>query len=215
MSTSQAKQLVMKSSRRRKLRKYVVESLEQRRLLASLVEGGELFVSTNDDDNVIDIWIDEEDFLNVEVDGNTVSYPSAGIEHIRVSANGGSDQITIQDSVTQATTLDGGTGDDGIRGGLRADRILGGAGNDKIDGSAGNDVLVGGSGKDSINAGPGNDWVFGDAANSDSGEHADPWDLSILPAPVAAKTGSPERMETTSSLRETHRTKWRGATATT
>jgi Ca2+-binding RTX toxin-like protein len=77
---------------------------------------------------------------------------SAGIDH-------------LLGSLTSASSVDGGAGNDTVTGGAAADTLLGGAGQDTIDGGAGNDSLLGGDGNDSITAGTGNDYIDGGAGN--------------------------------------------------
>ncbi len=72
---------------------------------------------------------------------------------------------TLLGSLTSASSVDGGAGNDTVTGGAAADTLLGGAGQDTIDGAAGNDSLVGGDGNDSITAGTGNDNIDGGAGN--------------------------------------------------
>jgi len=68
-------------------------------------------------------------------------------------------------SLTSASSVDGGAGNDTVTGGAAADTLLGGAGQDTIDGAAGNDSLLGGDGNDNITAGTGNDYIDGGAGN--------------------------------------------------
>jgi len=68
-------------------------------------------------------------------------------------------------SLTSASSVDGGAGNDTVTGGAAADTLLGGAGQDTIDGAAGNDSLLGGDGNDNITAGTGNDYVDGGVGN--------------------------------------------------
>jgi Ca2+-binding RTX toxin-like protein len=72
---------------------------------------------------------------------------------------------TLLGSLTSASSVDGGAGNDTVTGGAAADTLLGGAGQDTIDGAAGNDSLLGGDGNDSITAGTGNDYIDGGAGN--------------------------------------------------
>src|SRR3954470_5316734 len=71
----------------------------------------------------------------------------------------------------QATTLDGGAGDDQLQGGPGPDALLGGdgadtltgdAGADRLDGGAGDDALTGGDGADAIDGGAGYDRMESD-----------------------------------------------------
>jgi len=71
----------------------------------------------------------------------------------------------LMGSLTTASSVDGGAGNDTVTGGAAADTLLGGAGQDTLDGAAGNDSLLGGDGNDNITAGTGNDYVDGGAGN--------------------------------------------------
>jgi Ca2+-binding RTX toxin-like protein len=88
-------------------------------------------------------------------DGDDRATVSLGLPaSLKVSLGGGAgnDDLRAQD---QATTLDGGPGDDTLQGGNGNDTLLGGDGNDTLAGRGGADVLSGGAGDDLL-SGDGN-----------------------------------------------------------
>jgi hypothetical protein len=86
-------------------------------------------------------------------------FDRGSFDKIHVAGNGGNDLIAI-DQVNgafadEATTLDGGAGDDIVLGGDGADTLLGGAGRDTIDGNKGADQVDLGADDDSFRWDPG------------------------------------------------------------
>jgi Ca2+-binding RTX toxin-like protein len=77
-----------------------------------------------------------------------------GFGRIIVLGHEGTDRISVANTITTPTELNGGDGDDRIVGGAGADLLLGGASSDRLDGAAGSDVLIGGSGADRLIGGP-------------------------------------------------------------
>jgi Ca2+-binding RTX toxin-like protein len=81
-------------------------------------------------------------------------------DEILVEAGRGNDLVRIDESneaftATEATTLDGGDGDDVLRGGSAVETFRGGAGADDVDGNQGADVASLGAGDDSFTWDPG------------------------------------------------------------
>ena len=73
------------------------------------------------------------------VNANEVTCDGAGVTRLRVDTGHRNDVITVAPSVTIATILNAGEGND---------RITGGAGADVIDGGVGADMIIGGAGSD-------------------------------------------------------------------
>ncbi len=138
-------------------RKLAAERLEDRKMLdaSALLDGGTVIIEANDDDNVIEAYV-QDGWLTVEVDDIKFEYENHLVDHIKIDAKGGNDSIVIQRTVGQTTTLDGGDGND---------RIHGSRQNDTINGGSGNDFLQGGWANDAINGGLGNDVLVGDPAD--------------------------------------------------
>jgi uncharacterized delta-60 repeat protein len=115
--------------------------------------------------------------IYVTANGMTKVFSRSQIKSIEVDALGGSDVVTIDNSMP-AVKVDGGDGNDKLIGGGGNDTLIGGAGNDDMDGRGGNDSLSGGSGndrfyskdglKDSIDGGIGFDTI-----NRDKGKVTD------------------------------------------
>lgn len=93
--------------------------------------------------------------------GETVTYVSATVSSLTVNGGAGNDAITIDSSVTFATTLNGGDGNDTAAGGAGADAIYG----DPIGTGTGSDSLLGGGGNDSLYGDGGGDYLDGQAGN--------------------------------------------------
>jgi len=87
----------------------------------------------------------------------------AGVTSFIVNAQGGDDAVDVAGTVTTATTIRGGAGNDSLTGGGGSDTLLGGSGDDTITDGAGSDRLEGGDGQDNLITDAGNDAVFGGA----------------------------------------------------
>ena len=135
-------------------RHLVLESLENRRLLAADVQldGNILTVDGSNKNDRIFLSVVNTD-LNVTVNKQTFTFASADVTSIEIDGSKGNDWITIDGSVSVDAFINGGAGND---------RVIGGGGNDTILGDKGNDRLRGGGGNDTISAGGGNDHVWGD-----------------------------------------------------
>ncbi len=92
-------------------------------------------------------------------------YSAVGIEKLLIYGGAGNDNISIDSSVTIATEIYGGSGDDIITGGSGNDLIYGGEGRDIIYGGNGRNELYGGEGRDIIEGGAGNDILYGGAGD--------------------------------------------------
>ena len=130
-----------------------VDALEPRRLLASVLDDGELrVVGTNGPDTIVlnvrngNLQV----FLNGSLDG---SFELDGdddddeIDEIRISGLDGNDHITVESGIDD-TQINGNDGDDTLIGGDGDDTIDGDDGNDTTDGKGGSDLLIGGNGFD-------------------------------------------------------------------
>ena len=80
-------------------------------------------------------------------------------------ATGAAGGIVINDLITGANTLRGGSGNDTINGNAANDLIYGGAGNDIINGGDQADTIYGGSGDDNITGGDHGDTIYGGSGN--------------------------------------------------
>jgi Ca2+-binding RTX toxin-like protein len=128
--------------------------------------------------------------------GTNPEFARADFTSIVVNGGGGKDEIRIDDANgvftdTEATTLNGDSGQDLLLGGGGAETLNGGADSDGISGRGGNDTMNGDAGDDRLRGGPGNDpqqggqgadeflWVPGDGddTNIDGGTEADSLDF--------------------------------------
>ena len=150
-----------RSSRRRVSPACGVERLEQRRLLSgtAVLSGSTLTVTGSDLDNTISITNGAN--LAVTIDGVTSTFTSSSVTAINITAMGGNDSVTINSLQAGATLqVDGGDGNDTLVVAstvTNATVLLGGNGNDALTGGAGNDTLTGGAGNDTLTGGAGND----------------------------------------------------------
>jgi Ca2+-binding RTX toxin-like protein len=134
------------------------ESLETRRLMATLA-GSQLRVLGTADDDIIRITRQNEGRdLRVEVNGVLEFFNFNSVESIFLDGGDGNDTLHLRvanlasrTQVTQPSTVLGGNGNDSIIGGNGHDRLEGGVGNDDIDGGfEGNDNILGGDGNDKL-----------------------------------------------------------------
>jgi len=124
-----------------------------------------VIVEGTDEADRISAFVDSDNMLRVNVNGDVSVYNSDDIDGIYVNAKGGNDLVRIDASVFQWTKILGGEGKDGIQGGSGNDHIIGGEGNDRIRGGAGNDLIEGRAGDDTISGGRGNDAILGGRGN--------------------------------------------------
>ena len=153
----------MRSIHRRRL---LVESLENRRLLAGDVtlDGNLLTIEGSHKSDRITITAADTD-LTVTLNKKSFTFAATDVDSIVINGDKGNDWISIDAAVTTAAQIDGGAGNDRITGGGGDDTILGDKGNDRLTGGGGNDTVNAGSGNDWVWGGDGNDVVHGDAGN--------------------------------------------------
>jgi Ca2+-binding RTX toxin-like protein len=99
-----------------------------------------------------------------------VTCPTAGVTSLNLDARDRDDTIELV-SVTAASTLTGGAGDDVITGGDGADTLNGGTDADRLDGAAGADTLNGDWGDDTLIGGAAAD-VFNGGAGTDVADYS-------------------------------------------
>jgi Ca2+-binding RTX toxin-like protein len=153
----------------------VVERLEDRRLLSASIalSNGVLTVTGTNAADKIEFKRVGSAFnqLKVEVNALERTFSYSAVKQIKVFALGGNDLIELTDnkgvSITTATELHGGAGNDHIEGGAGADTIFGDAGNDVLEGRGGNDTIFGGTGNDVLEGGAGNDTLRGEDGDDD------------------------------------------------
>jgi Ca2+-binding RTX toxin-like protein len=150
-------------------RRLGIESLERRTMMAAdLLNGTLSVVGTAGDDNIqVQVAASgaHSGELQVDVNGQQNFFNVNQVNSIRIFGRAGNDQITVDDSVSVNTTINGGKGNDTIKGGSGNDTIHGDTGNDTIDGSDGNDSIFGERGNDLVHAGMGDDTVHGNQGN--------------------------------------------------
>jgi Ca2+-binding RTX toxin-like protein len=133
------------------------QNLEARRLLSTTLAGGVLTVTGTSGNDTISI---SPSGSNIHVSQSglpTASFPASSVHKINVLALGGNDTVSVSNSITTPSTLDGGSGNDALTGGGGNDLLSGGDGTDALHGNDGNDVLDGGAGDDFLDGGSGND----------------------------------------------------------
>jgi hypothetical protein len=148
------------------------EPLETRRLLAAdpggtaAVNAGVLEVTGTRKADEIHVDLNATSGqIDVSINGAaTGSFNPADLTGgIHVNSGGGNDTVAIGSTVTLATVIRGGKGNDSLAGGGGADDLDGEAGRDSCDGGAGDDTVHGGAGGDNVSGGGDDDTVRGDA----------------------------------------------------
>jgi Ca2+-binding RTX toxin-like protein len=142
------------------------------RTVASVSSGVLNITGTSGDDSISVILDSTGTNVNVTVNGQSSSFPLAGLTGIFVDAGGGDDNVSLIRSdgsrgIPLDATVAGGNGNDTIIGGNGDDSLAGGMGNDSLYGGDGNDFLNGGNdatldgsdGADTISGGDGIDTV--------------------------------------------------------
>jgi hypothetical protein len=141
--------------------------------LTATVSNGTLIVSGSAGRDDVSLRLRSGDNSVLEIVDNTnsvtLAFNRADFNAIRVSTLAGNDSIRIDESNgvftdTDATTLDGGAGNDTLVGGSGAERFLGGPGNDVVRGGRGDDIALLGDDNDTFvwNPGDGSDTVEGE-----------------------------------------------------
>jgi Ca2+-binding RTX toxin-like protein len=141
--------------------------------ITASVSNGTLIVSGSNGADDVALRLRSGDPTVLEVvdvaQSTTIAFDRSTFNTIRVSTLGGDDTVKIDESNgvftdTDATTLDGGPGNDTLIGGSGAERFLGGPGNDFVVGGRGSDLAFLGDGNDTFvwNPGDGSDTVEGE-----------------------------------------------------
>jgi Ca2+-binding RTX toxin-like protein len=140
---------------------------------SSQVLGTVLFVEGDRSDDRIALRLEAGVPTNLQVDFGDdgvadATYDRATFTQILVKARRGDDTVRIDEvngvfTDTEATTMDGGYGDDTLLGGRGNEIYFGGPENDVVDGNAGNDIGFMGDGNDAFiwDPGDGNDVIEG------------------------------------------------------
>jgi Ca2+-binding RTX toxin-like protein len=152
---------------------HLVETLESRRLLATVALGSNGVLRVVGDDAVDDAVVLSlsGDEISVAANGDAAQlFDRADVRLIRVHTRGGADTVTVDESngaLGRRVEIDGGADDDNLTGGAGAERITGGDGADRITGNGGSDWINGAAGDDVITAGDGRDILYGGPGNDD------------------------------------------------
>jgi len=149
------------------------ESLETRRMFAVLV-GTQLQVTGGAGNDVIRVSQQDAATIRVEQNGVVQFFADGSVSTVLINGNAGNDTLhmlsTVALPLTEAGTINGGTGNDNMVGangndvmtGSDGDDIMrGGIGNDSMDAGAGSNSLDGGDGNDQMTAGTGRDVFIG------------------------------------------------------
>lgn len=145
---------------------HLIESVETRRLLATLV-GTELQIEGTAGNDRIRVETVGANIV-VNTNGKLQSFATAKVKTILSNLRRGHDRIDIGWNVKLSTTISGEAGNDTIVGGMRKDAVYTGSGNDVVYGRDGgdfiqtatdNDTVFPGSGNDTVDTGAGQDLV--------------------------------------------------------
>ena len=134
----------------------VLERLESRDLMAVTagLAGGVLTVAGDAQRNIIQVSSDAPDAELVVLDAQAVvgRFASASVQSIAISTGDGG-LITVDNAVTQPTTIQAGAGNELIRTGGGPTTVYGGSGPDKFIAGSGAAMLIGGSGANTFYSG--------------------------------------------------------------
>lgn len=143
---------------KRQRRQLLLESLEQREVLATatLIDGV-LQITGTDDNDLLRIW---QNGTELVVDGASFQITANLVERIEASLGSGDDELTNDTALPMQAH--GGAGDDRLIGGSADDVLFGDEGVDQLVGNSSADVLTsGGQTGDVLDGGAGNDLLEG------------------------------------------------------
>ena len=160
----------------------VVEALEERKLLAAVLNGSILDVTgTTRADKIYFSYSSDATKYVIQIGKNKQQFTRRGIRALRINGGGGSDTINLTQSTGKLrVSLYGGSGNDaifghngkeGVDGGTGNDTITGAGGSDNLSGGDGDDFVIGSTGHDRLMGNGGHDLMFGDAGNDTVSGH--------------------------------------------
>ena len=145
----------------------LIETLEERRLLAAYLDHSVLTISgtsLGDEITIIRPSV-APSYLRLSFNGKLRRFPIADVKRIEVYGRKGNDQIAVSfgglDASKMQIYIDGNGGSDTITGYRGNDTLIGSDADDSINGAGGDDSLDGGTGNDSLDGGTGNDTLIG------------------------------------------------------
>jgi len=160
----------------------VFQSLEPRKLLSAVLDGGLLTLTATERSDKIFIMTGEN-AGEVRVKGIEGVEPDtlfSGVNAIRISSFDGNDKISIEAGLRNmlgdlyGVEIDGGEGNNKITAGSGDDHVVVGNGNNKIFAEAGDDLIEAGSGKNKVFGSEGDDDIsVGAGQNKIEGEAGD------------------------------------------
>jgi hypothetical protein len=164
--------------KRQQTRRTFLEPLETRRVMATYLQGGLLYITggnTADTASIVDTTPqNNQGALIVNVNGTASVFPEVAVNGIRFYGYGGND--TLSNATVKPVVAYGGTGNDTLNGGGASDTLHGESGNDNLFGYGGHDTMYGSTGDDEMHGGSGNDTMQGgdddDEMYGDSGNDA-------------------------------------------
>jgi len=139
----------------------MIETLEQRQLLASTLSAGTLTVRGTAAADKISV-LESGSSVEVVIGKTKQSFASDSVKRISLDALGGNDKVTLSFSTLAIpATVFGSAGNDTLVGSQGNDCLHGGSGNDDLTAGSGSDTLIGGSGDDVLRGGVGRDTLNG------------------------------------------------------
>ena len=166
----------LRPSQEARLRRAVVDELEQRRLLSCSISSGVVTCNgTSGMDGIRVYQINGVSFNTIYIDINGSdpdwNYDTANVTRVDIFAGDDDDTITVEGSdtgivfgqhaVSETVVIYGEDGNDSVYGGDGSESMYGGNGIDSLTGYDGADFIYGESGNDEFHGGDGNDWMYG------------------------------------------------------
>jgi Ca2+-binding RTX toxin-like protein len=128
----------------------VLEAVEQRRLMSTVLAGGWLRINGTPGDDRITVELASNKQLKVTDNGVVKHFKRSAVLRIVASLGAGHDGYTSSPNVTQPQRISGGAGHDVLVGGKGDDSIFGEDGQDQIRGRDGADWISGGADQDEV-----------------------------------------------------------------
>jgi Ca2+-binding RTX toxin-like protein len=166
----------LRPSQEARLRRAVIDTLEQRRLLSCSISSGIVTCTGDEFDNDFRVWqitSSPSNLIYISVSGfGTYDFPVGDVTRVDIFGGDGPDEVVVEATssstvgtghvaVTETIVIYGEGGADTLEGGDGVDSIYGGTGDDVVRGWDSADIIYGGDDDDHLFGNGGSDNIYG------------------------------------------------------